>query len=247
MSKAYGMQKKEEWDAAWRKWFERYSRSLPQIGMWIHCNYGSECSTFLEIGAGSARESRYLARYAAQVYCVDYAPAVVEMVNASGPPSNLIAKTMDAFQLDVADRSFDCTFHKGFWVLFASDQDLGRLLREQVRVSDKVALALVHNGRNRRMVADFMERAKNDDLFNIRFFDPRWIQEFVKKSLAAAGVAADVRIRKYGGAGWMYRWPWPVFLSSLRDRVASFIYACLPWSRVESIVVEIRRPTRKVK
>ncbi len=245
-----GLTRKEEWDKEWQKWYARYSKGFPRIGTWIEINYPLAGLEILEIGAGSARESMYLARRAKSVTCTDFSESVIKSIRSSNPPRNVIATPKDAFQLGFPSQSFDITFHKGFWILF-EDQDIARLFREQLRVTTGLLLALVHNSRNKHMVEDFACRGQEDPLFQVRFFDPAVLSSFLLKEMSAAGYSGKIRVRKFGGVNWLFKYRLPSILSSIRNRLASMLYQLLPWSHVESIVIEIRltksQPARRIR
>src|SRR5690606_25285950 len=94
-----GLTRKEEWDREWGKWYARYSKGFPRIGTWIELNYPVENMDILEIGAGSARESLYLARRAKSVTCTDFSDGVINAIQAGGLPQNVQAVVRDGFEL----------------------------------------------------------------------------------------------------------------------------------------------------
>ncbi|MGD1108565.1 MAG: class I SAM-dependent methyltransferase [Terracidiphilus sp.] len=239
MKQLIGLITAAEWDDTWQKWFHQYSRGIPRLGSWLEVHFPPEGLDFLEIGAGSARESRYLAGRARTVTCIDFSPAVVACCKRTNLPANMNAQVMDAFNLGFPNQQFDVSFHKGFWILFSNDAQIASLFKEQVRVTRTTVLALVHNARNERMVRDFERRAKEDKLFQVRFFDPTQLKNFLETELKAAGINGRVCVRKFGGISWIFKFNCPYCFQPIRNRIASLLYVCLPWSRVESVVVEV--------
>jgi hypothetical protein len=70
------------------------------------------------------------------------------------------------------------------------------MLREQERVSRKYIVCLVHNSDNTKLVQQFKEKSKKDDLYKIRFFDNNEIVKIVEGS----GIQyKSIRILKFGG------------------------------------------------
>jgi len=147
---------------------------------------------------------------------------------------------MNAFSLDLPDKTFDLSFHKGFWSYFESDDDIAMLFREQLRVTKQYLIILVHNASNTRMVADFGKKAVNDDLYNVRFFQPNKLKEHLERQLSTLSVSATLRLRKFGGLDRIYRLPCQPCLLGLRDVLLANTYRFLPWSWAESIAVEVK-------
>ncbi len=236
-----GLESPEAWDAEWSKWFARYSQGTPRLGMWLASRYDLAGMDILEIGAGSGRESRFLARTARSVTCVDFSPAATLALRASGPPQNLRALTMDAMRMDFPDAAFDFSFHKGFWSCFGSDGEAARLFREQLRVTKNTLLAIVHNATNAAMVRTFEQKAAGgDNLYRLRFFQPEGLLALAREGLSAAGVRGDIRVGKFGGADWMHRGLFRRLDPVIQGRLASLAYFCRPVAAAESLVLEVR-------
>lgn len=238
-----GLKTPESWNAEWEKWFARYSRGTPRLGMWLACSYNIAGRDTLELGAGSGRESRFLASKARSVTCVDFSSSAMEALRSSGAPANLQACTMDARQLAFPEGAFDLSFHKGFWSCFADDGEIAKLFREQLRVTRGIALALAHNARNTRMQDLFRRKAASDNLYKVRFYQPEELFEIARRGLAEAAVEATVAVRGFGGPDWMHGrlcarlWP------RLRGRLAVVAYRWTPLCRAESLVLEVVRKT----
>lgn len=231
-----GLQAPESWDGEWGKWFARYSQGSPRLGTWIASRYPLKGRSTLEIGAGSGRESRFLARTAESVTCADFAPEAVRLLTASMLPPNMKSVHADAFHLPFPDNSFDLTFHKGVWILFLKNKDLELLLQEQLRVTRWCALAATQNAMNAPQVSYARKQAELDPLFQIRFFYPRELHNLAQAVLGSIPRKATYQVLKYGA---------PTLSKRLGGgRIASFLvnasYPLLPWSWVECAVLEIK-------
>ena len=229
----------DQWDGEWNKWYQIYAKGTPRIGAWIKTNYTKITDNILEIASGSARESRYLAPFCHSISGCDYSPAATALVSAHQPPPNLKASTMDAFALQFPDKTFDLSFHKGFWVLISDDEDIKKLFREQLRVTKRTLLIFVQNGYNERQKQAFRSKAQSDPLFQTRFFHPADLRDMLVKELHGSATPGSVRLKKFGGSNALFKFPCPNRLANLRDRLASLLYQCLPWSLVECAVLEV--------
>lgn len=234
-----GLDTPEAWDAEWARWFERYSRGIPRLGMWLARAYAISDCDLLEVGAGSGRESRFLSRHARSVTCVDSSAGAMEALRASNPPSNVRALTMDALNLEFPDRAFDFTFHKGFWICFSDDEQIARLFSEQLRVTRRTMLALVHNGANTPFHAMFHAKAETEKLYQVRFFMPDELLEIAHDGLAKAGVRGSVRLHGFGGVNWMHQGLGGRLPARLQGRLATLAYRLRPLRMAESLVLEV--------
>jgi len=226
----------EEWNGQWRRWFDCYSKGNPRLGKWLRASYNFSGAKTLEIGAGSGRESLFLSAVANHVTCVDFAPEAVELLIGSGLPENMGALQADAASLPFSNNAFDFTFHKGVWILFADNARVTAMLREQLRVTKRIALAIVQNSRNETQVALARERALNDPLFNIRFFDPEEMRQLAEDVISRTSNKATVRVLKYGNPRLSRHLG---FLGPFGEWLCARIYRFLPWSCIECVVLEI--------
>jgi SAM-dependent methyltransferase len=230
------LQSPEDWSFQWDKWFHCYSQGNPRLGKWLASKYAVTNATILEIGAGSGRESRYLSHSAKSVTCADFAPSAVRLLANSNLPSNMNVVEADAGNLPFSNKSFELTFHKGFWILFDNNEKLEQLLLEQLRVTRNVTLAIVQNGLNLKQVREAKAMAQNDPLFHFRFFIPHKIKNLAFKVVSEYGINAKIQILKYGSPS-LSRALLP--LGALGDKLAVKFYAFLPWSMVECAALEI--------
>ena len=150
----------------------------------------------------------------------------------------------DAAALSFPDRSFDVVFHNGLWVVFPADDQIRLLLNEQLRVTRRYGVAIVHNALNTRLVARFASLAKTDPLYSIRFFTPEQIRELVRPCL---GPADRLSIEKFGGPadhgyGIQQRAP---RIGEAAAALPPRLYRFQPWSATERIAVVIDRGARR--
>jgi len=225
-----------DWNGQWRKWFAQYSQGNPRLGKWLYSKYPIHNFSTLEIGAGSGRESRFISAFAPSVTCADFSPEAVSLLASSKLPANMRVFQADASALPFPEKSFDLTFHKGVWVLFPDDSKLKQLLREQLRVTRKIALSIVQNALNLNQVQEAKTKSASDSLFRIRFFTPNELIKIAESVIADSNLSASIKIKKYGSPAlsrYLGRF------GPCGDWFASRLYAYLPWRKVECVVLEI--------
>lgn len=218
--------------------FPRYLAAPPRCGRWLEWRFDLRGCSILEVAGGSCRDSRYLHARGLDASGSDRDAETVAQVQAATAGTGFEVSFEDAGRLGFPDRRFDVVFHNGFWVLFASDERIRQLLAEQLRVTRRHAVALVHNALNRRLVTRFAELAKTDPLYSIRFFTPQQIQDIVRPCL---GPAHRLSIEKFGGLadhGYEIQRRLPrigMAAAALPPR----LYRFQPWSVTERIAVVI--------
>ncbi|MEK8031865.1 methyltransferase domain-containing protein [Ideonella sp. DXS29W] len=224
-----GLQRQDFWEEAWVRHIEQYLATPPRAGLWLAARFDLAGWSMLEIAGGSCRDSRYLAERGVNAIGSDFDQKTLDYLARRYPDSPLTLACEDASALSMPDRSVDLSMHNGFWVLFADDERLVALLREQARVTRRVLVALVHNADNPRVVAAFARKAKTDPLYDIRFFRRAELLGLV----TSAGLAPRrISLEKFGG---------PVdrllSLPGVLGRGARWIvprlYRLLPWRFVE--------------
>lgn len=229
---------KSGWDELWNKKLHQYLDTVPRTGIFVGHLF-PKARTFLELGAGSARDSYYLNQVGYHSTGSDYSDAAFDAWrDVYG--DNFPIKLVDAFKIDAADDAYDVTFHNGLYVLF-DDEPIKQLIREQARITRSAMVIIVHNKRNTRLESKFKTLAKTDALYRIRFFDPHEMVRLVKES----GVAySSVKVRKFGGpADRTYAWSGATARKpSLCKRLGgltSFAYQLQPWSLVERSAIVV--------
>lgn len=228
------------WTDIWKRHLQAYLKSPPRVGYWISSLFPKHWSV-LEIAAGSARDSYYLSQRGYHVVATDNNGYLIEYLRSFiYPESSLNLQVEDAFALSFPDKSFDLSFHNGFWIYFDNNEQLYALIREQARVTRKILIAIVHNAENYTLVKTFQRKVTMDPLYNIRFFHREELLKLVKGS---GIVFKSISIKKFGG-------PIDIFLRpKIKGMYNAFhlvtkhslpkLYDLLPWSCVERIAVVI--------
>ncbi len=237
MNTLRGSESKKEWNSLWEKYLAVYLKAPPRLGYWISSYFPPPLSV-LEIAAGSACDSLFLARQGYRTLATDNNEWVVEKVSEKfSHLSDFTYLVENAFSFSFPDRVVDLSFSNGFWVLFSDDELLRSLAREQARVTGKYMVVVVHNIENKKLVNTFKEKAVSDPLYDVRFFSREELVEIIKTS----GIPArSIRVEKFGGIVDVFFNPrikgvYNPF-SSLAPRVIPRLYRFLPWNRVERVV-----------
>ncbi len=231
-----GFSDESYWSEAWTRHLETYLAAEPRCGRWLRSRFGRRGWSVLECAGGSCRDARFLHRCGIDATGSDFDQRTIEYLRRRDPASTFPMMRQDAFKLDFADRSIDLVFHNGFWVLFDDDARIRELLVEQLRVTRRVAVAMVHNGLNEELVRRFERRAESDSLYRIRFFTPEELRGLV------TGVSERIRrvsIEPFGGGvDRLYRAAQrlPALGGLLRPMVPR-LYRMQAWSRAERLAL----------
>lgn len=170
----------EGWDKKWADIFDHYQNDL-RHAYYIHALLESEERHVLEIAAGSFRDMAELRRRGIDCEGMDFSPESITRARRHFPDFSDAIHQMSAFDMSFPDKSFDVSYHNGFWVLF-TDEQIKALAAEQARISRRRIIATVHNAHNRQF-ADYFERKKAEDpLYDIRFFEADEMTELMKEA-----------------------------------------------------------------
>ncbi len=167
-----------DWDTVWQQHFDAYQDDR-RHAYYIAAVRRQRERRILEIAAGSFRDMGALNEWG--IYCegVDYSSESVQRAKEKLPVLSERIKKMDAKRLDYPNRSFDLTFHNGFWGLF-DDAKIAELAAEQARVSTSRMVATVHNAHNRSFREQFAVWSRRDPLYKVRFFFSDEIENLMK-------------------------------------------------------------------
>lgn len=168
-----------DWDAKWANIFDQYQQDL-RHAYYIRALKNRNEHSILELGAGSFRDMAALRRWGVKCQGTDFSPASVQMAKTRFPEYADAIFEMDGFNLRFPDKSFDLTYHNGFWVLFPDDQ-IDLLAREQARITKHRMIASVHNAHNQQFKEYFERKQKDDNLYNIRFFEVDQMKKIMGK------------------------------------------------------------------
>lgn len=168
----------DAWDKKWADIFAHYQNDI-RHGHYIRALLRDDERHVLEMGAGSFRDVAALNRWGWTGEGMDFSGAAVQRAKQQFAEYAALFHHMSAFDMPFADRSFDVTYHNGFWVLF-SDEDIRALAKEQARVTQGRMIATVHNSHNHQFF-DYFERMKQTDpLYDIRFFSVDEITQLMR-------------------------------------------------------------------
>jgi len=133
----------------WEQYYKERSLSLERYinNIWDHKPFLIEVTSggqnILEVATGTGNLSIFLSHLGYNVVSVDNDDGVLKIAqhNNANFKGGVTFKKADAFNLLFDDDSFDVCFSQGFLEHF-SDDDIRKLLREQLRVSRKVLFSV---------------------------------------------------------------------------------------------------------
>lgn len=185
------------WKDQWEEKAEGYLEGDPVLGIKIENlvenNTLSGVKTICEIATGSARDSIFLGKKFIVTATDKYTSQFSMSKNfAEKYKTNVTFLEEDAHNFSFPDNHFDFVFHNGFFILFPDNQDINKLLKEQMRITKKYAMIVVHNK------WDFFSRLrvrlfakKGDPLYEFRWWSLRELKRLVKpygKIICAGGL-----------------------------------------------------------
>jgi len=217
---------------------ETYLVKSPRLGLFIHNKIGNRIRSVLEIACGSSRDVSFLSRSGYQAYALDIDRNLLVMLRQKNPHPQPQFINANALHLCFRDSQFDLVFHNGFFIVFENDDDILDLLKEQMRVSRRYLLLVVHNRLNRKLVKEFQTQAQQDSIYSIRFFHPQELSEITGKT----GInKKNIRIMKFGGIVDSPKIRGLINpISFIPDRWKSFFYRFQPWAKTERIACLIK-------
>ena len=172
-----GITDKEKWNEKWNEIFKHYQNDK-RHAYYINAFIKEGVNSVLEIGAGSVRDVECLNMINVNCFGIDYSKNAVDLAKELYPKFKNKFFEGDAFNMNMfADNQFDLSYHNGFWILFNNDNDIKKLLEEQIRVTKDMVIATVQNKNNDDFVKYFDKLSIKDPLYKIRFFS---IDEMIK-------------------------------------------------------------------
>lgn len=171
---------KEFWQSAWQRHHRAYLRTVGFQAYYLSFILKPHERRLLELGAGSFRDTARLNEWGYDCTGTDFSEESVQLAQQAFPRWASKIQMQDAAHLSFENQAFDVTFHNGFWVLFQEDEFLDQLLKEQVRVSKSRVVCTVHNALNQRQRVVFAEKAREDPLYDIRFFEPDEMRQLLQ-------------------------------------------------------------------
>ena len=136
---------KQNWETFWQKksdLAEVYSNS-PRIRQNLLPLMELKDAAILEVGAGTGRDSLYMAEDGARLVLLDYSMNSLKLIQEALPASSRVSILGgNAFSLPFPDNSFDVVFHQGLLEHFHKPE-ASKLLMENIRVLKKGGLLVV--------------------------------------------------------------------------------------------------------
>lgn len=230
----------KNWEISWEEHLDEYLKMPPRTGIFIKY-YFPNIHNCLEIGCGSCRDSIYLAEKKIRTVASDYTYQVIANVRKRFIVRNLNYLQADAFELPFKDNAFELVFHNGLFVLFRENKSIIKMISEQLRVSNRHILILIHNMLNHTLLKRFAEKATKDPIYNIRFFNPKEMVEILK----SCGLKSEsIKIYKFGGFyDYFYskriRRLIPNIFYPIRRGIIPRLYQFQSWHHTERIAVQV--------
>ncbi|MDL1967375.1 MAG: class I SAM-dependent methyltransferase [Deltaproteobacteria bacterium] len=174
---SFGSFKKEDfWKQQWDDKLQKYMTEKPKLGLlihnWILRGVMQNVESICEVAAGSCVSSLYLSMFydviATDMYEYGFGAA---KKRASSRNFRLKFQKENAFGFSFPQDKFDLVFHNGFFICFNSNKDINKLIAEQVRISKKYLLVVVHNKNDIINQYRFYRKAhQGDGLYRIRWY-----------------------------------------------------------------------------
>lgn len=175
-----GINNKNQWNKKWEQIFIKYQNDT-RNAYYVNSVLDENDYKVLELAAGSFRDTVTLNRFGIDCYGSDYSEKSVFLAKKMFPELADKFFVCDSFNLaDIKDKSFDVSFHNGFWVLFEDNNLLIKLFNEQKRITTNKIIITVHNRHNESFVEYFNSMSQNDELYRIRFFEIDEIKNLLK-------------------------------------------------------------------
>lgn len=159
------------WNKTWDKYADIYTSSISRQAYYLYFLLPDiKIDKILELGAGSYRDTAKLNEWGYECHGIDFSKKAHKIACQNYPDFQKNLHCDDAFNLKWLDKTFDITFHNGFFVCFEDNQEIKLLLKEQVRVTKKIVVCTVHNSYNQSLIEKFKHKSHEDSLYKIRFF-----------------------------------------------------------------------------
>ena len=160
----------EFWDSAWKRHSDKYIAAVSRQAYYLYFLMGRGDRTCLELGAGSFRDTATLNKWGYKCTGTDFSEKSLLVARENYKQWSDKFFLADATSLPFEDKAFDVSFHNGLLVCFQDNAVVGKILAEQARVTRRLAVSTVHNRANLGLIQCFKEKARADNLYDIRFF-----------------------------------------------------------------------------
>jgi hypothetical protein len=199
------------WSEAWQKHYRRYVTQPSYQAYYLYCVLPKGVETILELGAGSFRDVAQLNKWGYNCIGTDFSTRSVEIARKVYPRYAWRFQVEDAIALSFPNKIFDLSYHNGLLVCFDDNSTIKQILQEQCRVTRRWIVCTVHNALNSSLKRQFAEKARDDSLYHIRFFEPTEIVELMRPlctriDLYPFGSLWCNRFIKYSRNRFLVRW-----------------------------------------
>ncbi len=174
------------WDKEWEDKFDHYQNDI-RHALYIAAILSDEDRRIIELGAGSFRDVRTLNKMGIDCYGLDFSIESVTKARELNPEISSKILQADCFDLQIPSKSYDLSYHNGLWGYF-NDNEISKLLKEQVRITKRKVIVTVHNQHNKNFVDYFNQLKVNDPLYDIRFFEVDEIRELMLKEVSSCEI-----------------------------------------------------------
>lgn len=228
---------KQNWESFWQKKSDLkdvYSNS-PRIRENLVPLIDLEDKYVLEVGAGTGRDSLYMAEDGARLVLLDYSMNSLKLIQEALPASSRVSILGgNAFSLPFHDGTFDVVFHQGLLEHFKKP-DAEQLLKENIRVLKPGGL-LVVDVPQRWHIYTVVKHVLI--LFNAWFAG--WEREFSVRELKSLLASMGMTYRAAYGE-WMY----PSFVyRTVREALLRFGLKLPLYPRFSAATASLRRNIR---
>jgi len=199
--------KSDDWSLIWDKYLNRYIQSEPKRAKNVEKlveALGAEVKTIIELGCGSLRDGGYLSKNF-EVFGLDINKKVLVKTKGIYPKCHRIVAS--AISLPFKDKSVDVSFHSGLLIYF-NNKDVLKIVREQVRITRKLALFFVHNKTNLWEIPTVKIRSIKDKLYRFRRFSRKELFKLLRDF-------KKVRIVPFGTTHPFYLLSWNRYLYAI--------------------------------
>lgn len=183
------------WDSEWKGIFNHYQNDR-RFSYYLRSVLEASDKKILEIGAGSFRDMQQLNEWGVDCSGTDFSNTAVNLAKELYPDIQDKIIESNAFDMPFSDNEFDLSYHNGFWVCF-DDDDILKLMKEQVRVTKNTIIAAVHNGHNEQFKSYFDKLKKESDLYSCRFFEIDHITQLMETYCSEVKIIPVGKGKKY--------------------------------------------------
>ncbi len=226
-----------KWSKLWDQHLDRYVSTPPRTGYFVNYLFPNK-KRILELGCGSARDSKHLAEVGNDVTATDFEKSLIDKLKKRSDFSALQLQAEDCTSLSFSNKQFDLSFQNGLIGLLSEESEK-LAINEQLRVTSSVAIILVHNLNNKRLYEKFKRNKIEDAIYDVRFYDQKELIDLIRQSKYKN---SKIEFKKFGGISDCFnhrliRKCLPKRFHDYISRNLTFFYQLQPWSLTERIAL----------